>query len=167
MILPVTASFAILAATGYALGVRLNMTGSIPPGLYKQSRGPIVRGAIVLACLPPNAAAFARARGYVPGGSCGDGSAPVGKLVAAVPGDTVAVTAAGIDVNGRHLQNTAPLRTDAKNRPLPAVRVDDYVVPAGELWLASTYSARSFDSRYFGGIPLTAVVARVRPLFTW
>src|SRR4051812_7287753 len=79
----------VIASVAYLAGVRLNMTGSIPPGLYRVTRGPVTRGNTVLACLPSKVAAFARARGYVPPGSCADGSAPVGKIVAAITGDTV------------------------------------------------------------------------------
>ena len=61
---------ALLGACGLA-GLRLNLTGSLPIGLYRVSRAAPVREAIVLACLPPAVAAFARTRGYLPrGGQC-------------------------------------------------------------------------------------------------
>jgi type IV secretory pathway protease TraF len=38
---------------------------------------------------------------------------------------------------------------------------------AGELFVLSNYTARSFDSRYFGGVDAEAVRARIVPVFTW
>jgi type IV secretory pathway protease TraF len=77
-------------------GLRLNLTASMPPGIYAVVEAPLERGAMVLACLPPLASAFAEARGFIPRGSCSDGRAPVGKMIGALPGDTVDVRAEGI-----------------------------------------------------------------------
>jgi conjugative transfer signal peptidase TraF len=155
-----------MASVAYVTGVRLNTTGSIPPGFYKISRGPVTRGNMVLACLPSEVAAFARARDYVPSGSCADGSAPVGKIVAAMAGDTVDVSSHGVAVNGALVPNSAPLRYDTEGRLLPAMRLSRHVVGASEVWLVSSYSSRSFDSRYFGGIDASRVITRIRPLLT-
>src|SRR5215467_14375871 len=76
-----------LAGVAYAAGVRLNLSRSIPQGLYRRIDAPIVRGSLVLTCLPRRIAALARERDYVHQGSCGDGSAPVGKTVVAVAND--------------------------------------------------------------------------------
>src|SRR2546422_11670272 len=82
-----------LLVTGWLAGLRLNLTGSLPVGLYVASGATSGRGALVLACLPPGVAAFARARGYVPrGGACLGGVVPIGKSVLAMAGDTVTVT---------------------------------------------------------------------------
>ena len=156
--------FFAFAIVGYATGMRVNLSGSIPPGLYRIERGPIVSGAIVLACLPPTPSKFARDRGYVPSGACDDGRAPVGKTVGAVAGDTVDVTERGVAVNGRLLPNTAALSKDTEGRWLPVMRILRHVVPPSEVWLLSTYSAHSFDSRYYGGIQASRIVARVQPL---
>src|SRR6266550_694388 len=67
---------ALLAAC-WCAGLGLNLTGSLPIGLYLASQTAPVRGAIVLACLPPTVTAFALERGYVPrGGTCPDGALP-------------------------------------------------------------------------------------------
>lgn len=155
-----------LAALAYAGGVRVNLSGSIPPGLYRETSGRVTRGVIVLACLPPGVSSFARARGYVPSGSCDDGSAPVGKVVVAQARDTVDITTGGVSVNGRLLPNSAPLEQDSNGRPLPTLRIAKHVVASGEVWLVSSYSRHSFDSRYFGGIATTRVIERIEPLLT-
>ncbi len=136
----------------------------MPPGLYRVSRASIARGAIVLACLPSDVSAFARSRGYVPSGSCEDGTAPVGKVVVALPGDTVDVSLRGVAVNGRVITNTAPLSMDSRGRQLPRLSTGRRLVAEQEVWVLSSYSKRSFDSRYFGSIASSSIVARVIPL---
>ena len=156
--------FALLAVYTLA-GVRLNLTGSLPIGLYVVTHGPPARGAVVLVCLPEAWAELARSRGYVPNGSsCPGGATLVGKPVFALPGDTVEVTATGLVLNGRPVADTRPLPFDRRGRPLPRLEAGAYVVGAGELWIISRYSPFSFDSRYFGAVPLANVRARVRLL---
>lgn len=156
-----------LVAAGWLAGLRLNLTGSLPVGLYLASRATPVRGAIVLTCLPPDVAAFAKERGYVPGGGgCPGGVVPVGKPILAIRGDTVTVTLSGLLVNGVPVPNSQPLEVDRKGRPLPRVAVGTYVVARGELWVLSRYSRFSFDSRYFGAVQASQVRASLRSLWT-
>lgn len=157
---------ALLAACRLA-GLRLNLTGSLPVGLYVASRAAPVRGALILACLPPRVAVFAKARGYVPrGGACRGGTVPVGKPVAAVKGDTVTVTPSGLFVNSARVPNSEPLGADHNGRPLPRLAVGRYVVGPGELWVVSSYSRFSFDSRYFGPVNVGEVRASLWRLWT-
>jgi len=156
-----------LLGTGWLAGLRLNLTGSLPVGLYLASRAVPVRGAIVLACLPPPVAAFARDRGYVPrGGGCPGDVLPLGKPVLAVAGDTVTVTSSGLLVNGIPIPNSRPLATDRKGRALPRLAIGRYVVRPGSLWIVSSYSPFSFDSRYFGTVETRQVRSCVRRLWT-
>ena len=142
------------AALAWAAGLRVNLTGSMPIGVYQAtsvaSATALDPGAIVLACLPVEVARLARERGYVPRGSCPGGAGPIGKIVVAVPGDTVTVTPCGLMVNGRLLSGSQPLARDGHGRPLPPLRRGLYLVRTGEIWLLSAHSPRSFDSRYFG-----------------
>src|SRR5207244_12216042 len=111
--------------------------------------------------------AFAPGRGYVPRGEeCPKGVAPIGKPVAAIAGDTVAVTLAGLFVNGVAVPNSQALATDRKGRPLPQMRIARFVVERGTIWIVSSYSRFSFDSRYFGAIEGWRVRAALRPLWT-
>src|SRR2546427_11860783 len=106
------ASPVALLGTGWLAGLRLNLTGSLPVGLYLASRAVPVRGAIVLACLPPALAAFARDRGYVPrGGGCPVDILPLGKPVLAVAGGTGTVTSSGVLGSGIPGPNRGPLWT--------------------------------------------------------
>ena len=161
------ASPVLLLVMGWLAGLRLNMTGSLPVGLYVISPSLPVRGALVLACLPAKVAAFAHARGYVPRGEeCPNGVAPIGKPVAAIAGDTVAVTPAGLFVNGAPVPNSRALATDRKGRPLPQLRATRSVVQPGTIWIVSSYSPFSFDSRYFGAVDARQVRASLQSLWT-
>lgn len=167
----ISATLVVAFGGAWAGDLRLNLTESLPVGLYRIVRtsvGVPRRGELVLACLPMEVAAFALERGYVPRGRCPGGAAPVGKLVAAVPDDTVLVTEAGVLVNGSLLPRTRPLLRDGRRRSLPTSGRRPpvpLVVRAGELWLLSGYSHLRFDSRYFGTIQRSAVTGRLRPLW--
>jgi conjugative transfer signal peptidase TraF len=161
------ASPVALLVAGRLAGLRLNLTESLPVGLYVTVGAAPARGALVLLCLPPEMAAFARARGYVPrGGACPGGIVPIGKPIVAIPGDTVTVMPTGLIVNGAPVSNSRALETDRKGRPLPALAVGRYPVGQDELWVLSSYSQLSFDSRYFGAVRVSAVRARLLPLWT-
>ena len=145
-------------------GIRVNLTGSMPIGVYRVLHGQPARGAMVLACLPASVSEFAHHRGYLPNGNCPGGVAAVGKVILALAGDTVLVTVTGLEVGARPVPNSKPLRRDSQGRPLPQLALGAYVVRPEECWLLSGYSERSFDSRYFGPVPSTAVIAVIRPL---
>ena len=158
----------VLGGAPWIAGLRLNLTRSLPIGLYVASRAALARGVTVLVCLPPGVARFAKARGYVPrGGSCPEGIAPIGKRVLGVPGDSICVTAAGLVVNGTPVANTRPLRLDHRGQPLPRLALGCSVVAPGHLWVVSSYSPASFDSRYFGAIASGDVRSSVRLLWRW
>lgn len=155
-----------LLALYTASGLRLNLTGSMPVGLYLNTRGTLARGSIVLACLPGDVAAEAMVRDYVPrGGSCPHGTMPVGKPVLALPGDTIIVAATTLLLNGVAVPNSGALSSDRKGRRLPVLQQGKYHVSPGEVWLLSTHSPFSFDSRYFGAVKTIQILTHVRPLW--
>lgn len=141
--------------------LRINFEGgSAPPGIYLARRGQLVRGGWVAVCLPETLARFGSLRGYLDAGSCPGGVRSVGKKVAALAGDTVQVSPEGLSVNGRRV--TARRRDhDSAGRHLPRVPEGRYTVPPGQAWLISTHHARSWDSRYYGPVPLEPDRARV------
>ena len=149
---------------GSGLGIRINISPSLPFGLYRVD----TTGAANLAEFCPQApfGDFANARGYRHAGSCPDGGSPLLKPIIAQAGDTVSVSPDGIRVNGRLLPNSAARGTDTAGRPLSPWRFGTYNVEAGKVWVLSSYHPRSFDSRYFGPIPETAIRERLRPLLT-
>lgn len=162
----------VLAGGGYAhiAGYRLNTTPSLPMGLWRQTSttpGRLARGEVVTFC-PPASAPFelGRRRGYIAPGGCPSGLELMMKPIAALPGDTVTVSTAGITVDGTPIANSRPLPHDAEGRPLHAMAAGTYRVPVGEMWLVSSFNPRSYDSRYYGAVPIAAVRATARPVLT-
>ena len=154
-------------AVGAAAGFRINATASMPRGLWRVRIGePIERGEIVTVC-PPDRIDIREAarRGYIPSGDCPGGYEPLVKPVAAVAGDLVTVTHRGIVVDGQPVANTAPLAEDEAGRPLHPVPIGAHRVATREVWLLSGHDPRSFDSRYFGAVPVANVTGTARPLW--
>jgi conjugative transfer signal peptidase TraF len=144
-------------------GVRFNSTESLPVGLYITTTGATN---LVEFCPAEPFASLAISRGYRGRGTCQDGGLPLVKPVVADSGDIVEFSAGGMAVNGQLLPNSAPLTIDSKGRPLTPWPFGRYSVAPGTVWVASSYSPKSFDSRYFGPVRVSAIRARVRPLLT-
>jgi conjugative transfer signal peptidase TraF len=161
----VAATLGIVGPLAGILGVRVNTTDSLPKGLYlitREAPAPLVEF-----CPQGAFSTLSRVRGYRPPGACPDGGAPLLKPVVAHAGDTVELSGEGIRVNGRLLPNTAPQRVDSAGRQLAAWPSGTYTVAPGTLWVASTYHANSFDSRYFGPISAGQVRHHLRPLWVF
>ncbi len=162
----VAGGLVLVAAGAWVTGLRFNLSASLPPGFYIVSRGDVARGSIVLACLPVSVAGFARARGYVPRGVCPGGTAPLGKLVLALSGDTVTVSAEGLSVNGALVPDSRARARDGRGRSLGRAPFGEHLVRSSQIWLISHHPL-GYDSRYFGPLTVSSVRAVVRPLWTW
>ena len=153
------ALFMLAYGAVWSAGFRMNTTGSLPMGIYKLKAGTPTRGDVVLICTPKGIPRdTARTRGYLsPSLGCG-GTQSLLKPVAAIAGDRVALDGRGFTVNGTLLPNSAPLAKDGMGRPMPTDgRTPLHTVPPGKLWLISTFSPHSYDSRYFGRVDVEAV----------
>lgn len=160
-----TAIFAAVLVLGAIVGLRLNIaSNSLPPGLYRIA--PRGKGSDLLICPTGIAESISISRGYRPkGAGCGDGYAPLLKPISARYGDTVTVSNAGVSINGRQLLNSRQYARDALGRPLPQVPAGTYPVLPGTVWAISSYNRFSFDSRYFGSIPLDEKVRYANPFW--
>ncbi len=158
----------LLCAGGGAsrLGLTLNLTASLPRGVYQRVDPAPKRGSLVLVCLPESWAALARERGYLGRGSCPGDTQPLGKRIGAVPGDEVEWASGGLRVNGRLLPKTTPLSRDSRGRPLPHLKKTRLELSPREI-LVFTSHPKSFDSRYFGAISTSSVIATLKPLWTF
>ena len=157
----------VFVAPFFALGMarlRINATPSLPMGLYRETNDG--RAALVEFCPQEPYGSFAAARGYRSVGNCPDGAGPLMKPVVASAGDLVELSGLGIAVNGVLLPNTAPRSMDSKGRPMQSWPQGRYRVSAGFVWVASSYNPWSFDSRYFGPIPITLIRSRLKPFLT-
>ena len=151
-----------LAIAFAVLGVRINVTASIPLGLYIQSSEKPTRGLIAEFCPEGMSKTQSeRYRGF--GFGCHDQSIPLLKPIVAVAGDRVHFSPQGIAVNGKLIPNTAPRWADGKGRPLRPWPAGDYTVEPDKIVVASAYHPGSYDSRYLGPIPVADVKLNLRP----
>lgn len=81
---------------------------------------------------------------------------PLLKEVVGLPGDVVEYVDGGYSVNGRKVANSRIQPLDLGTKP---ALFSHLVVPKGYVWLMSSYSAQSFDSRYFGPIERSRIYA--------
>ena len=147
-----------------ALGVWVNLSSSMEPGIYREHPLEIPqRGQRVLACLPVPFAILGLERGYLAPGNCPGGSAPAGKRIAGVPGDRVEISGRGIRVNGLMLEQSAPLKRDGAGRALEGAHFSG-ILNDGQYVLKGRGTS-SFDSRYFGAVPREDLIAAIEPLY--
>ena len=150
------------------MGLRYNATPSLPIGFYRLiAGGNIGRGTLVLAC-PENSSVHRTAgeRGYLRYGlGCPSRYTPFLKRLMAVPGDKVEINREGIVINGIPIKNTRRLDEDSVGRPMP-MPPRSGTVEDGRLWLLSS-NPGSYDSRYFGSVPVGTVQGQVIPIWTF
>ncbi|MBY5816383.1 conjugative transfer signal peptidase TraF [Rhizobium leguminosarum] len=161
------ASVAILAiGTALAGGYRINLTPSEPLGLWRiiPLHRPAALDDIVFIC-PPETAAMreARARGYLRSGSCPGGVAPLIKTVIAVAGQHAEIDAS-VTVDGRVVSSSSLAQRDGKGRPLTPS--PSAIIPPGYVFLHSAFPG-SYDSRYFGPVPASAILGLAQEVLTY
>lgn len=154
----------VAITAGSHAGLRLNFTASAPHGLWRVQAGQtasIKRGELVEVCPPASPiVSLMGKRGYLMPGDCEHtGVTPLLKPVSAVAGDAIQFDPGHpVSVNGIALPNTVAMPA------LPGWPAGRYVVQPGEVWLFSSYSTGSFDSRYFGPVALTSVRGIAHPV---
>ncbi|MEP7247281.1 MAG: conjugative transfer signal peptidase TraF [Gammaproteobacteria bacterium] len=164
-ILIAASAFASLSAAHLA-GLRINLSRSMPRGFYRTVSDAPSRGALVEACPPSAAAAIAKARAYLPAGTCPGDVAPLLKGILAVPGDDVVFTERGLELNGVSIPQTRPFDADLQGRTLEPHPFGSYHLAPGQYWLYSSHHPRSWDSRYFGPVDRSLIRTCVKPLWT-
>jgi conjugative transfer signal peptidase TraF len=153
-------------------GICFNTSGSMPVGIYKRTRmssTTLIQPGMLVSFCPQGSLAFQLAlkRHYLMPGSCPVGQAqPLLKPVVAVAGDTLTINPQGITVNGRFIASSHARSHDSQGRVVLKMPQGTYKVKAGEIWLVSSHSPRSFDSRYFGSVPLSQIQWIVQPILT-
>lgn len=163
------AAWAIAGAIGGALlvasygGYRLNVTESAPTGIWRVNPitiGQLQRGDAVAFCPPDvDVVREMRAHGFLPPGSCPSGSIPLLKAIIGLPGDTVTIKSSKpMLVNGLPIPNTI------QHPNMPPWPAGTYSVGPGEIWVASSYSPNSFDSRYYGPVPTENLLGTAQPV---
>ncbi|MGH7842926.1 MAG: conjugative transfer signal peptidase TraF [Candidatus Binataceae bacterium] len=159
---------ALLIAVCNAFGVLISNTDSeAPAGVYRVVSGEFKRGDLVAACLPIVIAEEGLARGYLRTGACAGDAEPVGKMVGALPGDIVEIEPGWVAANGVRFKRSAVATHDSAGRPLSHVAWGRHRVAAGQVWLFGFNDRRSWDSRYFGPVPLANVRGLIKPVIAW
>lgn len=151
----------LLAGTlAHDSGLRINPTPSLPKGIYRlvpifdsgQGSTALARGDLVSFCLQGEFSALALERGYLQAGSCSNGLRPLLKRLAGLPGDHI--EAGSLVIRS----------VDRQGRPMPSVLASG-VIPTGMALVLADHEG-SFDSRYFGLVPLDSL-QRVEPVFVF
>ena len=135
-----------------------NASASVPIGLYRLA--PVERpeiGDYVVSSPPEPLAAFLVERRYLPRG------VPLIKRVLALPGAKICRRGLTI-IAYDHAYGDARER-DRLGRPLPSWQ-GCRMLAEGEIFLMNWDAPDSLDSRYFGPLPVTSIVAHALPLWT-
>jgi type IV secretory pathway protease TraF len=140
ILIAVTAALFLAVASLNLLHVAGNLSPSEPRGFYRITHDPLQRGTYVILKMPL-------------------------KRVAALPGDTVRVTAQGTYVNGKLWPGSAIPADVLETHRLEHYPFGVYVLRSGQLWVLSN-NPLGWDSRYFGPIDQQLVSATAQPLFT-
>jgi conjugative transfer signal peptidase TraF len=145
----------VLAALACQPWVRLNVSGSVPYGLYRLRSVtlPLERGTLVVLPVPASVRRWH------------SGWLPLLKPVAAVEGDMVCEIAQVFWISRAFY---GVVYREAAGMALPQMFGEDacVVVPADMIVLASQ-ARRSIDARYFGLTPVATITAQAIPLLTW
>jgi conjugative transfer signal peptidase TraF len=161
--------FFISSLIFYKTGICFNTTPSVPLGLYWKTQDPLKKGSYVIFCpLLTQPFSIAKQRNYITSGLfCPNKYGYLIKQIVALKGDSIAVTNTGVFINGHlHIQSK-PLRFDLIGKKLPYYRITNFILKENDCFLMSKNDPLSFDSRYFGVIPLSQIQTVIRPIFTW
>jgi conjugative transfer signal peptidase TraF len=136
-----------------------NASASVPIGLYGVQRvGKIAVGILAVATPPQPLATFLAARSYLPIG------VPLIKPVLALPGQSVCRN--GLRITVDRIAVGEALAHDSRGRRLPVWRGCRVIAPS-EVFLMNAEEVASFDGRYFGLLPVSAIVGRAIPVWTF
>lgn len=153
-------------ATAVVGGFRINLTPSEPLGLWRivPLDRPATRGDLIFIC-PPQTTVMreARERGYFRSGTCPGGVAPLIKTVIAIAGQHVEI-GAGVTIDGLPVAFSELAKRDGNGRPMEPY--PDGVVPDEGVFLHSPFRS-SYDSRYFGPLPVSGILGLAQPVLTY
>ena len=149
-----------------SMGFRINLTESIPVGLYRITGTEPLKNAYVIFC-PDDRQSFklAKNRGYIDHGLYCNGYGYLMKKVAAVSGDILSVTNEGVFVNQMLIPYSKPKLQDGMNRPLPQWQVINYQLKENEIMTMTSQSEWSFDGRYYGLVHTRQIKGMLTPIW--
>ena len=145
-------SLIVVAALFHGIGFRINLTESIPIGLYRiDSKAPI-KNSYVIFC-PDDRKSFrlARDRGYIDHGLYCNG---YGYLMNK-----------GVFVNHILTPYSKPKLQDGMKRSLPQWQVMNYQLQNDEVMTMTSQSEWSFDGRYYGLVHTGQIKGMITPIW--
>jgi conjugative transfer signal peptidase TraF len=156
--------FYLFVWMAHSQGYRLNLSRSMPLGLYKVQpiKTSLKRGDLVVFCLSaeqiPKRLILPKSNG------CPSGTLPFLKTIVGVPGDYVETLSSGVFVNG----DFVPESGCSVEAQLPCIKYRQ-TLPSRGYWVFGSGASRllaaySFDSRYFGPIDLDLIQGVAQPL---
>jgi conjugative transfer signal peptidase TraF len=135
-----------------------NASDSVPTGLYRLKPAGHLKVTDLVAVRPPETLArFMASNGYLPIG------VPMLKRVLGLAGQTVCRNGTSVEVDRIEMGEAREL--DGRGRRLPAWR-GCLIIGTDEVFLMNWQSAQSLDGRYFGLLPMSAIIGRVVPVWT-
>jgi conjugative transfer signal peptidase TraF len=151
----------------YQAGIRINLTASLPVGIWKIDKSfiKIEKGDYVWFTPTKKIADFALKRGYLEKNTqCKNNAIPLLKIVYGLPGDSYSFHHNGIKINNIPIEKTKRRQTDSQGRVMP--QIPNGIVQEKQFFVL-TLNSHSFDSRYFGSIPVQNIEGTAKPIFTW
>jgi len=168
--LSLTIIIALLLTLIYTIkkgNIIFNTTSSFPLGFYKISKSdPYKRGDLVSFCAMPSKIIERMIKeGYAQRNSLCPYQAPqLLKKILGLEGDRVEIQRA-VSINNQLIKNSKLFTKDRNKNLLPIQ--PSQTIDRGYFWAMSDYNERSFDSRYFGQIPLKNIIGIATPILTW
>ncbi len=145
-----------MLAVAILFHIRINLSHSMPIGLYQKINKAPELGDTVAVCLSEPVAREGLDQGYLLPGYCPSKMLPVLKMLIAVPGDTVVVTEKFMLVN------------DQKYDAPQQLGVNHFDGVPNSYWsYGSNAAERSWDSRYFGGVDRKSIIGVYKPLLVF
>lgn len=157
--------FVVLMIVSKRLGVLINITPSMPIGLYIRATGPLSRGDVIAFCLSEPYQTIGIKQAYLAKGQVCHGADPLIKQVLAVPGDDVLLDKQFIQVNGVIYHYVARDK-DSMGRAL-AIYPSGYYPHTSGYWVIGNHCADSWDSRYWGSISVNQILYKLRSVFVF
>jgi conjugative transfer signal peptidase TraF len=161
-----------LALFSHVFGIRINLTSSMPVGIYQEDNSRIAVGSIVSVCLPQDIAKEGLQKGYLAHtGFCDDNSEPVIKEIVGLPTSKINITSKYIEATDQQ-GHIAKYFAPHHNMSMSDHPVKSFIKLGNQIskgyWLYGVGNKEfSWDSRYFGAVQKNNIISVMKPLWIW
>jgi len=144
-----------------------NTTSSFPIGVYKISKKEnYKRGDLVSFCAMPSEMIDKMIKqGYTQkNSSCPNQTPQLLKKIFGLEGDRIDIKE-NVFVNNHLIKNSRVFKKDSRGNYLSIET--SQTIKKDKFWAMSDYNEKSYDSRYFGQVPLKNIIGVATPIITW